>query len=439
MDYSVNKPESTSLPPGLSDQLIEVIDSFSILTGVPVTFFSQAGKMRREWKAENKLCPLSDLYLTENSVCTDNLKSSAKIAETLGEPYVFLCRAGFTKIAISLIIDGKITGYFLAGPLAMGRISESIIETIYNINSLAEFPEKIPKLTLFLKNMEVITPIEVAHLANILNSCILSKIIQNEDYIRISSNFKEQARIGEDVLSLKKKHLSMLYPYHLEKELMQKVKSGDVQKSQELMQTLLNEVLVIEAGNLDLVKTTMLEVCAVLSRAAVEGGASLQQIFEKDFNYINSINGAESLQDLRMRTAELVIHFSQNVFENLYLGNSFFIGQSVKYINAHYMDKLSLRNLAESLHINPSYLSMHFKREMSINFTDYLNDVRIKRSKDLLITTNLSLLDISLQTGFEEQSYYTKVFKKFAGCTPNQYRKKYFGPKKVRPNKIQPH
>jgi AraC-like DNA-binding protein/ligand-binding sensor protein len=409
---------------GLTDQLVEVIDSFAILTGVPVTFFTRAGEMKREWKAENKLCPLSDLYLAEDSICTDNLKSSARIAETLGEPYVFLCRAGFTKIAISLIIDGKIMGYFMAGPIAMGRISESMIDTIYNINALHEFPGKIPKLTLFLKSMKVITPKEVAHLANILHGCVLSKITLNEDYMRISKNYKEQAKIGEDVLSLKKKHLSLLYPYPLEKELMHKVKSGDAEKAQELMQTLLNEVLLIEAGNLDLVKTTMLEVCAVLSRAAVEGGASLQQIFEKDFNYINSINGAESVQDLRMRTAELVLHFSQNVFDNLYLGNSKLIGQAVKYVNANYMTKLSLKSLAISLHINPSYLSMHFKREMGINFTDYLNDVRIKRSKDLLITTNLSLLDISLQTGFEEQSYFTKVFKKLAGITPNQYRKK---------------
>lgn len=409
---------------GLSDQLIDIIDSFSILTGTPVTFFTRSGEMKREWRSEYKLCPLSDLYLAENSICTDNLKSSARIAESLGEPYIFLCRAGFTKIAVSLIINGKITGYFMAGPIAMGKISENIIETIFSINSLNDFPGKIPKLTLFLKNMKVITPKEVAHLASILSGCILSAVTQNDDYKRISSNYKDQARIGEDVLSLKKKHLSLLYPYHLEKDLMQKVKSGDTEKAQELMQSLLNEVLLIEAGNLDLIKTTMLEVCAVLSRAAVEGGASLQQIFEKDFNYINSINGAESIQDLRMRTAELVVHFSQNVFENLYLGNSSLISQTVKFVHGNYMNKLSLGSLAATLHINPSYLSMHFKREMGINFTDYLNDVRIKRSKDLLISTNLSLLDISLQTGFEEQSYYTKVFKKLSGCTPNQYRKK---------------
>ncbi len=429
MNFTKETPKRATFPLGLSDQIVEVVDAFCAISGIPVTFFNRSGELAWEWKAESKLCQISDLYLSEKSVCTENLRSAAKIAETLGEPYVFICRAGFTKIAISLIIGGKITGYFFAGPIAMGKISESMIENIYNINRLHELPDKIPKLTLFLKNMKVISPIEVAHMASILNGCIMSKIILNEDYSRINRNYKEQARIGEDVLSLKKKHLSLLYPYPLEKELMQKVKSGEAQRAQELMQTLLNEVLLIEAGNLDLVKTTMLEVCAVLSRAAVEGGASLQQVFEKDFNYINSINGAESVQDLRLRTAELVLHFSQNVFEDLYLGNSKLIGQSVQYIHANYMNKVSLKRLAESLHINPSYLSMHFKREMGANFTDYLNDVRIKRSKDLLITSSLSLLDISLQTGFEEQSYFTKVFKKLVGCTPNQYRRRILQPK----------
>ena len=91
-------------------------------------------------------------------------------------------------------------------------------------------------------------------------------------------------------------------------------------------------------------------------------------------------------------------------------------------INANYMNKITLHSISENLHINSAYLSVLFKKEMGINFTDYLNSLRIKRSKELLVTTNLSLLDISLQTGFEEQSYFTKVFKKLVGCNPNKYR-----------------
>ncbi len=407
----------------LSFNIKELLTSFSIISDVPVTFYDNDGALIWECNSGNKICHHSDLYLREGSICTDNMRSSIGIASSMGEPYVFLCKAGFTNIAISLIIDGRMAGCFIAGPMAMGRISDSIIENIYSINSLSKYPEKVPKFTIFLRDMKVVSPKAVAHLSSLLNSCVRSSISHNPDYETINTDYKEQVRIGEDVQVSKKKNLSLLYPYDIEKELMQKIKNGDAKGAQATMQTLLNEVLLIEAGNLDLVKTTMLEVCAVLSRAAVEGGASLQQVFEKDFNYINSINGADSLHELRLRTAELAEHFSLNVFDNLYLGTSNYISQTIQFINSNYTGKLSLKKIAAALHVNPSYLSTHFNKEMGICFTDYVNNVRIKRSKELLAATTKSLLDISIESGFEEQSYFTKVFRKINGCTPNQYRK----------------
>ncbi len=424
MNHNLVKKKDNNNPFKLPDNLKEAIQSFCIISDLPITFFDNEGSIIWECNSDKKICAFSDFYGTKDSTCSKNLVSSAKIATTLGEPYIFLCCAGFSKIAISLIIEGNIKGCFIAGPIAMGKINESIVENIFRINLLHEFPEKIPKFTFFLSTMKITSPKEVAHLSNLLNSCVLSSISHNTDYEKINTDFKEQAKIGEDVLVFKKKNISLLYPYNVEKELVQKVKIGDANGAQESMQTLLNEVLIIEAGNLDLVKTTMLEVCAVLARAAVEGGASLQQVFEKDFNYVNSINGAESLHDLRLKTAELVEHFSLYVFDSLYLGNSHIISETIKYVNGNYMNKISLKKIADTLHINPSYLSMHFNKEMSQCFTDFVNEVRIKNSKDLLATTTLSLLEISIDSGFEEQSYFTKVFKKFTGITPSQYRKK---------------
>jgi len=149
---------------------------------------------------------------------------------------------------------------------------------------------------------------------------------------------------------------------------------------------------------------------------------------------VNSINEAVSVPDLRKRIEAIVINFSSNVFDTLYLGNSEYIIKAVQEINSSYMNKITLHNMSENLHINPAYLSVLFKKEMGSNFTDYLNSLRIKRSKELLVATNLSLLDISLQTGFEEQSYFTKVFKKLVGCTPNKYRKTYLGDSSFQPS-----
>lgn len=106
----------------------------------------------------------------------------------------------------------------------------------------------------------------------------------------------------------------------------------------------------------------------------------------------------------------------------IYGGRSNIINQAVQIIKSGYMHKISLEKVAGKLYINQSYLSMHFKHEMGVTFTDYLNDIRILESKELLANTNYSLMEVSLSCGFEDQSYFTKVFKKSQGCTPKEYR-----------------
>jgi AraC-like DNA-binding protein/ligand-binding sensor protein len=415
------KTDNHNLPVNLLDALI----SYSEIIELPITLYSPTGDLLWEYAQERKICPLTSIYLQKNSSCTEALASSIKIAKSLGEPYIFLCPAGFTLISITLFHNKEDLGYVIVGPIAMGKINQEIIDNIFRLNQVQNNSEIITPLTLFIRNMKSSSPVQVAHLSKLLFACVLAWSEDSSSYKEINNDFKEQAQIGESVQMLKKKNLSLLYPYDIEKQLILKVKNGESNEAKILIDELLNEVLLIESGNLDLVKTTILELCAVLSRSAIEGGASIQQVFEKDYNYVNSINDAVNVSDLRKRIESIVMNFSSNVFDTLYLGNSDYIVKAVKEISSNYMNKITLHKLSESLHINSAYLSVLFKKEMGSNFSDYINSLRIKRSKELLVTTNLSLLDISLQTGFEEQSYFTKVFKKIVGCTPNKYRQNY--------------
>ena len=63
-----------------------------------------------------------------------------------------------------------------------------------------------------------------------------------------------------------------------------------------------------------------------------------------------------------------------------------------------------------------------FKKETGQTFINYLNNYKIERSKDLLKNTNMTLLDISLEVGFNNQSYYSTIFKKYTNMTPLEYR-----------------
>lgn len=74
--------------------------------------------------------------------------------------------------------------------------------------------------------------------------------------------------------------------------------------------------------------------------------------------------------------------------------------------------------------MSKAYLSKLFNQEVGVNFTTYLNDKRIQKSLEYLEDKDMNLADIALQVGFEDQSYFTKVFKKLLGETPKEYRKR---------------
>ena len=82
--------------------------------------------------------------------------------------------------------------------------------------------------------------------------------------------------------------------------------------------------------------------------------------------------------------------------------------------------------------LSPDYLSRIFRQETGISFHQYLNNVRITKAKELIRTTALRLTDISQMVGYDDQSYFTKVFKRTAGIAPGEYVKKYRGASSVR-------
>lgn len=418
MDTYKTPTPSEDFPAELPKSVEEAVIAFSHTTETPVTLFDNRATIKWEYNQKNKICTLFDLYCSPNSICSKSLHSSMKLAAKLGEPYIFVCHAGFVKIAISLIIDSKIVGCFMVGPIVMGSIRESIINNILNLNNVS--PKTYAKLILFLKKMKIFSPKDVSSLSTLLKHCIYSSTSQNMNYAKISTKQKEQSEIGKMLQIYKKQNKSMSYPYDMESELILRVKRGENEEAQKILKSLLNKISILESGDLTLIKTRVIELCAVLSRAILEVMPDTQEI---DFGSIDTLNEAENFNELCTLTWKIVNNFIRSTFDSIYSGDSSIINQALRYIQANYMNQISLADLSKSLHVCSSYLSTLFKQEMGITFTDYINELRIKKSKELLASTTLSILDISIHTGFGDQSYFTKVFKKLEGKTPSQYRK----------------
>lgn len=404
----------------LSAQIEESIKAFCAISDVPVTFFNLSNEIMWECHKQKKICNYFDVYKYPESPCMQNLASSSKLAAELGEPYVFQCKAGLVKIAISLIIKGQVMGCFMAGPVIMGDLKESRISNIFSLNHINL--DDFPKVILSLKNIKGYSPKEVSHLSTLFWNSILAAISPNEDYSGINSQYEEQRKIGLSLQEYKKENKTMRYPYDLENQLLDRVKSGDPKGSLELLADLLWMISLSEGGDLASIKTKVLSVCTVLMRFVAEKVNLQVEDTESYYSDMNVINKATSFQGLSILTSDFIDNIAQAIAASSYSGNSQIIRMAVQNVNDNYKNKISLKTVAERLHTNPSYLSTLFKNEMGVTFTDYLNQIRINRSCELLTNTNLNLIDISLQIGYDDQSYYSKVFKKLKGVTPKDYR-----------------
>lgn len=104
--------------------------------------------------------------------------------------------------------------------------------------------------------------------------------------------------------------------------------------------------------------------------------------------------------------------------------NEINISERIKYyLDTHYLEDINLENIAENLHLNKFYLSHCFKNYMGISPMQYINKRRISEAQMLLISTKLTITEISFRCGFNNSSYFQTTFKKAIGITPGQYRK----------------
>ena len=84
----------------LSEYLNSSLEAFSDITDIPVTYFNNHDQIIKEFKTEDKICNIFSIYKKEDSPCRKNLASAGQFASRLGEPYIFLCKAGLANIAI---------------------------------------------------------------------------------------------------------------------------------------------------------------------------------------------------------------------------------------------------------------------------------------------------------------------------------------------------
>ncbi len=100
------------------------------------------------------------------------------------------------------------------------------------------------------------------------------------------------------------------------------------------------------------------------------------------------------------------------------------VKKAILYLNQHAESHISRWKLADSVNVSEDYLTRIFHREMGFPLWEYLNRYRVCLAMDLLVHTNDTIYEIAMRTGFQDQAYFCRVFKKICGIPPGHLRKK---------------
>lgn len=103
------------------------------------------------------------------------------------------------------------------------------------------------------------------------------------------------------------------------------------------------------------------------------------------------------------------------------LSHNHVVEKAISYVNGHFTENLSLEKVAEAVSCSPIHFHNTFKKNVGRTLRDFIEEKRIKKSTDLLITTDFSLTEIAYECGFSSQSYFSYVFKRRMKMTPRQY------------------
>ncbi|WP_426349983.1 helix-turn-helix transcriptional regulator [Alloiococcus sp. CFN-8] len=128
-----------------------------------------------------------------------------------------------------------------------------------------------------------------------------------------------------------------------------------------------------------------------------------------------------------LKTIEKSTELSSIKIEDNNANYSNYIKKAIDYMYENYKETITLDDISNHLNLNKCYLCSIFKKEVNKTVSQFLNEIRINKSKELLLKEGYSVLDIALHVGFNNQNYYNMTFKKLTGTTPLEYKRNSLG------------
>jgi len=394
----------------------DILDTFHTSTGISIRLVDLQGKiiLVPDTFEEYSFCKLIKSKTAGQQHCKESCKSAGSCADIYGQPYIFKCHAGLIGWAIPIKVGQAHLYTLICTQVMTTNFEKTFWDGLKRMAKELDLDEEA--LISEARKIQVISPgrfqiaIEALHIV----SCILGK-----------GDFKfedETLNFRIDDLMLKKSGVESPDLDALVKSIRQKDRENAIAYTHKMMKEIVNENTEVTPYAKNQVADLFLVISTTLADMEVDSTMLL--------NITNAVNkgiyNSKSWLELYNIFNSILEALFDKVLPKEAKESQQTLIKAIEYIKANYMKQdLQLISISATVYISATYLCHLFKKEIGITVNEYINQIRVEEAKKLLKANELMVTDIARKVGFSHHSYFTKVFKKSTGITPENYKNRY--------------
>lgn len=417
----IDSEERRSLLNTYLKSIKHLFDLVSNTFDLPVFFITPEGKVVYECLNKQVLNPL---YVNQKH----NLFNPLNFDASVSYHFPVIRKTIFSEkyLIISVFNNKVFKGTLLIGPSLSYPLSEDRVNAIINDSRAFFYREEVFKyyksIPIFHSEKLINISIFVFHL---LNNEFLSPELIRKNNSELSEPSSKNINI--DLTVSENLQISSFHDRIFEKNVIEIIKEGRVDQLKNL-QTFKEEEaasLLSKSSYVRSLKNHIITLITLVSRASIEGGLHDEIAFGLHDRFIQRVEEVNRIDEVKKLASEVLYTFAEKVKEAKNERFSKTITSCKDYIYKHLYDDISHDEIAKTVNLSPKYLSVLFKKEVGITVSEYIQKNKVEEAKKLLAYSKTPISEIYSLLNFNDQSYFTKVFKKVVGVTPKQFREKH--------------
>lgn len=361
--------------------------------------------------------------IPEKSFAPNPVWSDFLFLKNTKEPISYTITNGFMLVGFIRCEETPDESLFL-GPIPLSHYSSS--QCLRLLLTAGESKERLDEFSSWIHSIPIYDTLRFQNILHFLDFTINHTSAKRIQYIETNGNTSLPQHEFKNTKFLPNAQQNQLAEQVFENQMLTLIESGNVLELQKNIYQLFHykEVREMQGLNADrYLKNIFIGGNSLACRAAILGGVSRPVALGISDRFISEIESCNGYQEILLFLSQMLITYTKEVAASKFPeGASSLTHKIIQTIRMHIYEPLTPTDIALELHMDLSYLCRHFKEQTGSTISSYIRKTKIEESKRLLRTTDLSLIQISMQFGFSSQNYFQSVFKSITGMTPKAYR-----------------